>query len=320
MPATYYLGVSMKLVFMGTADFGIPALNMLLERGHECAAIVTTSAKRSGRGLRVVPSPVASYAGRRKLKVPLYETADLKDAVFLSRLSSLGADIYVVVAFRILPVEVFSIPPLGALNIHASLLPRYRGPAPVHRAIEAGERETGVSVFRIDRYIDTGKILVQKALSIGDTETTPQLSERLSGLGAEALIEALDMLAAGKSEGTVQDNSLATSAPRLRKEEGRIDWAQPARTIYNRIRAFKPFPGSFTLLRGERIVIEWGQPVSGSCEGVPGTVCVSGKEGLRVACATESLLVTKVKPEGKKIMDAVSFANGRRLQAGERFE
>jgi len=309
-----------RFVFMGTTDFGIPALKALVGNGHECAGIVSTPARRKGRGLSLSESPMVMYAKENGLG-PILAPESLTSDSLAGELKRAAADIFIVVAFRILPQTIFAIPPLGTFNIHASLLPRYRGPAPIQRAIAAGENETGVTIFRIDAGIDTGAIVLSKKTVIGPEETAPQLSGRLSRLGAEALVEALPMIASGEFVPAAQDGSLTCGAPKLAKSEGKIDWQLPAQEIFNRIRAFKPFPGSYTFLDEMRISVEWAVPLPGheGAAGAPGAVLAVAKDGFEVQCGRGVLHVTEVKPEGKRAMAAHDFASGRRLAAGTRF-
>jgi methionyl-tRNA formyltransferase len=304
-----------RFVFMGSTEFGIPALELLLREGYDCAAVVSTPAKPSGRGQKPTESPVSTYCRQNALG-PVICPETLRDPAFIEQLRGFQADWFIVVAFRILPVEVFSIPAQGAINIHASLLPRYRGPAPIQRAIEAGEIETGVSIFFIDKGIDTGRILMQRSTPIAPHETTPELAERLSRLGAEALRDALQGYHQGTLTALHQDDSTAGKAPKLRKDEALIDWRLPASTIFNRIRAFKPFPGAWTVLRGSRLGIEWAEPFDLPTDAPPGTVCEIGKEWFDVACAGNRLRVSEVKPEGKKRMPAGAFLRGTSLEEG----
>ena len=305
---------------MGSSEFGIPALEEIIKKGHSIAGIVSTPAREKGRGLVLSESPVAEYA-RQKGYAPVFRPENLVSETFAEELKKLKADIFVVVAFRILPKTVFSIPHLGTYNIHASLLPRSRGPAPIQRAIAAGEKETGVTIFRINQGVDTGGIVLAKKISIADDETAPQLSGRLSKLGAEALGEALALIEEGKAEFTAQNDSLACGAPKLMKSEGKISWDTPAKEIYNRIRAFKPFPGAYTFLDNMRIGIEWAVPVAGgtALPGEAGTVCDVAANGFDMQCATGRLRVLIVKPEGKKTMPAPDFARGRGIGQGTRF-
>lgn len=310
----------MRIVFMGSSAFGIPGLEEIIKKGHSIAGIVSTPAREKGRGLVLTESPVAEYA-RQKGYTPVFTPENLVSETFAEELKKLEADVFVVVAFRILPKTVFIIPPLGTYNIHASLLPRYRGPAPIQRAIAAGEKETGVTIFRINQGVDTGEIVLEKKTPIDDVETAPQLSGRLSELGAEALGEALALIKNGRTGLTAQNDSLACGAPKLTKSEGKISWDTPATTIFNRIRAFKPFPGAYTFLDDLRIGIEWAIPVAGGAAlpGQPGTVCEIAADGFDVQCASGRLRVQSVKPEGKKTMPARDFVRGRGIGQGTRF-
>lgn len=310
----------MRIVFMGSSAFGIPGLEEMIKRGHSIAGIVSTPAREKGRGLVLTGSPVSEYA-RQKGYTPVFTPENLVSETFAEELAKLKADIFVVVAFRILPKTVFTIPFLGTYNIHASLLPRYRGPAPIQRAIAAGEKETGVTIFRIDQGVDTGQIVLAKKTPVADDETSPQLSGRLSKLGAEALGEALALIKDGRTGFTPQNDSMACGAPKLTKPEGKISWDTPAAEIFNRIRAFKPFPGTYSFLDNSRIGIEWAVPVAGGAvlPGEPGTVCAIDADGFDVQCASGRLKVLYVKPEGKKTMPARDFVHGRGIRQGTKF-
>jgi len=307
----------MKIVFMGSAEFGLPALGELIAR-HRVAAAVSAPARPKGRGLKVVDTPVAEYV-KKATSVPLLTPDDVTAPQFIEKLAAFDADLFVVVAFRILPKAVFSIPKMGTLNVHASLLPRYRGAAPIHRAIEAGETETGVTVFRIDDGVDTGEIITQKKTPIDGMETTPELYQRLSALGAAALIEAIDALENGNIVSVKQDHAAATAAPKLRKEEGRVDWRLPVEAVFNKIRAHIPFPGSYFFLDGKRINIEWGIATGGGGTNpppAPGTILIARGDYIDVQCGTGALRVTKVKPEGRQAMDVHSFLLGHEVIEG----
>jgi methionyl-tRNA formyltransferase len=300
---------------MGSADFGIPALEGLVAR-HTVRAVVTTPAKPQGRGLHVRESPVAVFARERGIG-PILIADDLKSPEFAASLAAFKADMFVVVAFRILPEALFSIPPLGTVNIHASLLPKFRGPAPIQRAIEAGEQETGITVFRIDAGIDTGHILLQKQLSIGPVETAPELYVRLGTLGAEGLLEVLDKMESGALPAIAQRGS-AIHAPKLKKAEAQIDWHQPARTIFNKIRAFKPFPGTYTFLDNRRLSIEWAEALDAGSAGEAGVVKNISENGFDISCSPGLLRVLEVKPEGRRKMSAHEFLLGNKLAEGTR--
>jgi len=305
----------MNIVFMGSADFGLPVLEKLLQSEHSISGIVSTPEKEKGRGLKPALSPVVQFSKLRGLG-PILTPEQLNTPEFVSALLTLNADIFIVVAFRILPKSVFTLPALGTVNIHASLLPQYRGPAPIQRAIAAGESQTGITIFRIDEGIDTGTIILQKNVAIGESETTPQLYKRLSLLGAESIMEAVSVLQRGDAVLTKQDASKASRAPKLLKAEGNIDWNLPARSIFNSVRAFKPFPGSFSFLQGRRIGIEWAIPIESGITAAPGTIFGIGENGIDVHCGTGGLRITDVKPEGKNTMSAMAFAAGRNIAIG----
>ncbi|GBU22953.1 methionyl-tRNA formyltransferase [Fibrobacteres bacterium R8-0-B4] len=307
----------MKIVFMGSAEFGLPALGELLAR-HRVAAAVSAPARPKGRGLKLVDTPVAEYV-KKASSVPLLTPEDAAAPQFIDKLTSLGADLFVVVAFRILPEAVFSIPRLGTLNVHASLLPRYRGAAPIQRAIEAGETETGVTVFRIDGGVDTGEILMQKKTPIDGQETAPELYQRLSVMGAAALLETIDALENGTAVPVKQDNAEATKAPKLTKEEGRVDWRLPVEAVFNKIRAHVPFPGSYFFINGKRINIERGIASGGGGTNPPpppGTILIARGDSIDVQCGTGALRITKVKSEGRQTMDVHSFLLGHEVIEG----
>lgn len=304
----------MRIVFMGSADFGICALETLMEY-HKVVGVVSTPAKPKGRGRKTVESPISSYAQNRNI-VPILTPQNLKDPQLVETLSDLKADIFVVVAFRILPETIFSIPPLGTINIHASLLPSYRGAAPIQRAIESGEKETGVTIFRIDKGIDTGELILQKKVQIGDQETTPELYMRLSRLGAQALVESIGMLQKGTIHPLKQENSNATNAPKLSKKEAKIDWSEPNINIFNKIRAFKPFPGTFMVMDGKRIAVEWAYPLDENTSKKPGTVIKIGSDFIDVQCGKGVLRIIRIKPEGKREMSIHDFILGTDIPEG----
>jgi methionyl-tRNA formyltransferase len=306
----------MNVVFFGSSDFGIPALARLI-RENKVSAIVSTPEKPQGRGLKKVESPVTVFARERGLSLIL-TPENLNDGGLHQTLDGLGADVFVVVAFRILPRAIFSLPPLGTLNIHASLLPRYRGPAPVQRAIEAGEKETGVTVFRIDEGVDTGGILLQKRTAIGPHETSIELSRRLSLFGDEILAEALEGLGKGTLRPVPQDGTLASRAPKLTKSEAHIDWSLPAHAIHNKIRAFNPFPGTYAVLEGRRLGIERAEPVDRPGPGETGSIAAVGADYFDVRCRDGMLRVLEVNPESRKSLGVRDFLLGKKIAEGTR--
>lgn len=304
----------MNIVFMGSADFGIPALEALMKR-HNIVGVVTTPAKPQGRGLRMVDSPVAQFAAKHGL-VPVFKPESLKTDEIYSQLSDLKADLFVVVAFRILPKALFSLPPCGTINIHASLLPKYRGPAPIHRAIEAGEKETGITIFKIDDGVDTGEILLQTSMPIGQNETTPELYERLSSCGATMLIEAIEKIVNGEQRLIIQENDLSTKAPKLTKVEAHIDWSKSAENIFNKIRAFKPFPGTFCFVDEKRLGIDWAEVSDNTKTGPCGEIVTIGDSYIDVFCNPGILRILRVKPEGRNVMSVHDFLLGSHLMEG----
>ncbi len=305
----------MKFVFLGTADFGLPALQRMIDDGHTCCGVVTNPPKKSGRGLKVRKSPVHTYCDEHNI-APVFTPESLKDPEFHAELQALNAEIFVVVAFSILPEELFSIPPKGTYNIHAALLPLFRGPAPIQRAIETGASESGVTLFRIDRGVDTGTILTQLSCDITAEDTTITLYERLSQLGADALSQGVSSLVVGTEKYSEQDHSLATKAPLLKKPEAKVEWSNSAELIYNKMRAFKPFPGCYTEWDEKRFGIEWGEFRESEKVQEAGTVVSISSEGIVIACGEGEFVITQIKPAGKRAMAVKDFINGSSLVEG----
>ena len=307
----------MKIIFFGTSDFGIPSLHQLFESNECLQAVVTAPFSKKGRGLKNNASPIYSYAKDLGIK-NIFLPNDLNDPDFIAQLAGFGADLFVVIAFKILPEVIFTLPPLGTINVHASLLPRYRGAAPIQRAVEAGERESGVTVFKIMKQVDTGPILLQKSIPIGPDETAQHLYERLSNLAAVSLNESYHRLHSGQCLWISQNNSSATQAPKLQKEEACIKWSDSATTIYNKIRAFKSFIGTYAIFSGKRIGIESAVIVHKDSPNVqnPGTILSVTDSYFDVQCYQSVLRVDAVKPEGKKSMDVKAFLNGKTLTKG----
>ncbi len=304
----------MRLVFMGTPDFAVPSLQGLANSGHDLAAVVTRPDRPRGRGQRLAPPPVKVEAER--LGTPVLQPASLEDSEFLAELRGLEADLFAVVAFVILPKAVLEIPKLGSVNVHPSLLPKYRGAAPINWAIIRGEEETGVSIFRLTPRVDAGDLLLQRQVHIGPDETAGELYERLKVLGAELLVETVDMLAKGEAAPVSQPEVGATRAPKLEKEDGRIDWTEDAGTIRNLIRGTNPFPGAFTQWKGKDLKVHRAGMVEGS--GPPGEVVLAdGKAGLVVATGEGALALEEVQPAGKGRMSGAELVRGYRIEAGE---
>ena len=304
----------MKLVFMGTPDFAVPSLERLVARGHEIAAVVTRPDRPRGRGRKLAPPPVKVTAHR--LGLPVLQPRSLEARDFLERLRRLSADLFVVVAFVILPRAVLTIPKFGSLNLHPSLLPKYRGAAPINWAIIRGETETGISVFRLSRRVDAGDLLFQQAVGIGPDETAGELSARLRVLGADALANVVEGLERDELASKPQPENGVTRAPRLEKEDGRIVWARSAASIRNLVRGTNPFPGAFTTWRSKYLKVHRAAVAGGS--GMPGEVVVAdGRKGCTIAAGDGTVALEEVQPAGRGRMSGAELVRGYRIEAGE---
>lgn len=310
----------MKIVFFGTPEFAVASLDAVLAEG-EVVAVVTRADKPRGRGLRVEPPPVARAANEYALEV--LQPASLRDPAFLARLRALAPDAGVLVAYgRIVPPEVLAIPPRGIVNVHPSLLPRYRGAAPVARAIAAGDTETGVTILYLSEELDAGDVILQKTVRVAPDDTTRTLTARLAEEGAALLAEALPLIEAGRAPRAPQDGAQATWAPRLIREEGEIDWARPARTTVNLIRACDPWPGAFTYMKDQELKIWRASPADRTPAANPapaGTVLeVPAAEGapFTVAAGDGIVRVYEVQPAAGRRMSAAAYARGRAVAPG----
>lgn len=301
---------------MGTPESAVPTLRRCVEAGHEVAAVWTQPDRPAGRGHHLKAPPVKEYA--QAVGLTVHQPAKIKNAEALELFRSHGADVAVVVAYgRILPAGFLTAPRRGCVNVHFSLLPKYRGAAPVNWAIVRGERETGVTTMLIDEGLDTGAVLLQRAAPIGDEETAPQLLERLSHLGAELLVETLARL--DSVEPRPQDDAAATHAPILKREDGLIDWTLAAEDLARRVRGFQPWPGAHTSYKGRRLVLWRAAPAEGSRAAEPGRVISARGDELLVACGNSTALrLSEVQPEGKQRVSARDFINGARVGPGER--
>jgi methionyl-tRNA formyltransferase len=309
----------MKVVFLGSGAFAIPSLEALLDGGHEVAAVVTQPDKEKGRGRALAPPPLKPVALARGLTV--LQPRRVKEPAAQEALRALEPEIQVIVAYgQILPTSVIEIPPRRTVNVHGSLLPRYRGAAPVQWAIVNGEAETGVTTMLIDAGLDTGPTLLARSTSIGDDENAEALEQRLAVLGAGLLLDTLTGLEDGTVTPTPQDHERATHAPIIRKEDGIIDWTRPADAIARRVRGFHAWPGATTTSGGRGLRVLRARPLGGSAGETPGTLVLADREGLHVACGEGSrLLLIEVQPESRHAMLATAFAAGARLSPGARF-
>ncbi|MEM7721691.1 MAG: methionyl-tRNA formyltransferase [Pseudomonadota bacterium] len=299
----------MRIVFMGTPNFSVPVLDALVEAGHEVVAVYSQPPRRAGRGKKERPSPVQARA--EALGLDVRHPVSLRDADAQAEFAALGADIAVVVAYGlILPQAVLDGPKRGCLNIHASLLPRWRGAAPIHRAVMAGDAETGVCIMQMEAGLDTGPVLLRRAVEIGAEETTGELHDRLSLLGAEAVVEALAQLDELVPEAQPQDG--ITYAEKIDKSEARIDWTTDAGQIDRQIRGLSPFPGAWTEVAGKRLKLIRSRVVDGF--GAPGTVL----DGFTIAAGDGAVEIVQVQPEGKGPMLSADWLRGARIAPGDR--
>ena len=306
----------MRVVFLGTPAFAVPPLDALARAGHELAAVVAQPDRPAGRGHALREPATKGWARGRG--IPVLQPEKVRDGRLAAELRALGPDVLCVAAYgRILGKDLLELAPFGAVNVHGSLLPRYRGAAPIQWAVASGDRETGVSIMQMDEGLDTGDVLLQRALPIAPEDTAETLAPRLAALGGEALAEALELLARGEAVPVRQDASKATLAPILEKEHGRVDWSRPAAEIANRLRGFTPWPGAWTTLEGRTVKLLAAAPVGPAPAGAPpGAGKKDAGRGLAVACGGgTSLLVARLQPEGKAPQDALAFLNGLRREA-----
>lgn len=312
---------------MGTPDVAVPTLERIIEAGHTVEAVFTQPDRPVGRHQTLMPPPIKRAALAHGL--PVYQPAQIKTDEVRQQFLAVAPDVAVVVAYgRILPPWLLEIPRWGCINVHFSLLPKYRGAAPVNWAIACGETETGVTTMQMDAGLDTGPILLQKSCSIEPDETAPELAARLAVIGAELLVQTLALIEQGAITPQAQDHSQATLAPILKREDGLINWQMPAQHIHNRIRGFQPWPGAWTIFNGQRLII-WGANVVSADQPdereraqrdavtAPGTIVHAGKERLVIQCGDLSLLqIEELQLEGRRRMKTRDFLNGIRVDAG----
>jgi methionyl-tRNA formyltransferase len=307
------------VVFCGTPRFAVPSLkHLLIQKDFEIVGVFTQPDRPRGRGQEISYSPVKEVTLEEN--IPLLQPAKVRAPEVEAQLRELAPEVIVIIAYgQIIPARLLGIPRHGWINLHASLLPKYRGAAPINWAIVNGETRTGLTTMRIDAGMDTGEMLLQEELAIGAEETAPELMVRLAEAGAPLMVNTLRGLVGGTVTGRAQNHAEATLAPPLKREDGRIEWTRSTEEIYNRMRGFAPWPGAYTEFRGQMCHL-WGKPVSNErVEAATGTI-LAGRGTVRVACGGGSLLeLGHVKLEGRKEVTATEFANGARLQAGERF-
>ncbi len=302
----------LRVAFLGTPDFAVASLEALAEAGHEIVCVYSQPPRPAGRGHRERPSPVHRFADERGW--PVRTPLTLRDPDEQEAFGRLNLDVAVVVAYGlILPRAILEAPRLGCINVHASLLPRWRGAAPIQRALLAGDRETGVTIMQMDEGLDTGPTLLRRAVAIEKEDTAQTLHDRLAALGAEALVEALGALSRGALQPQPQEDSGATYAEKIRKEEGRLDWRLPARQLERQVRAFTPWPGAWFELEGERFKVLGAEVAEG--EGAPGQVL---DDELTIACGEGALRLTRLQRAGKAPMEAEALLRGFAIPPGIR--
>ena len=297
-----------RILFAGTPDFSVPPLRALLDAGHRVVAVYTQPDRPAGRGRKLAPGPVKQLALERG--VPVRQPKNFRDPAEVEALRQLQPDLMVVVAYGlILPRAVLEAPARGCINIHASLLPRWRGAAPIQRAVLAGDRETGITIMEMEEGLDTGPMLLKKAIPIAADETGGSLHDRLSLLGAEALMEALPGILDGSLRAEPQDDSLACYAHKLEKSEAVIDWSRPALELDRQVRAFNPWPVAQTRYRDQVLRLWQSQPLEQAADAAPGTVVATGREGIDVATGDGLLRIRQLQLPGKKAVEAGAFLN-----------
>lgn len=309
----------MVIAFFGTPAFAVPSLAALVESPHEVCGVVTQPDRPRGRGQRVTASPVKAYALEHAL--PVLQPARLTDPAVLDTFVRWAPDLGVVAAYgKLLPVSLLQVPRLGMINVHASLLPRYRGAAPVHRAVIDGETETGVTIMQVVQALDAGGMLARRSRAIGPSETSEEVERELAVLGAALLIEVVDALARGPVAAEPQDERAATYARKLTAEESAIDWALPAEVIHNRVRGLHPWPQSHVLVGGARVKLLRTHVVPGTTAHPPGTVVSVGRDVVHVAAGGGSIVGLDVlQAEGRRPMTTREFLAGRPMAEGTRF-
>jgi methionyl-tRNA formyltransferase len=307
----------MRLIFAGTPAFAAAALDALADAGHEVPLVLTQPDRPAGRGMKLTPSAVKQVALARDL--PVYQPTGLKAPEAQNALRAVAAEVMVVAAYGlILPQAVLDIPRRGCLNIHASLLPRWRGAAPIQRAILAGDKETGITIMQMDAGLDTGAILLKTGVPIENEDTAGSLHDTLARVGAAGIVEALARL--DELTPQTQDDALATYAAKLTKEEARLDWSRPATELARAVRAYNPVPGAHTLLDGQMVKIWQATTQAPSTQGGrPGEVLATGERGIVVACGEGALNIAELQLAGGKRMTAVALVAGHAMQPGRRF-
>lgn len=306
----------LRVVYFGTPEFAVPSLRAVLESAHQVVGVVSQPDRPKGRGQQLTGTPTKTVALEHAL--PVLQPEKIRGGDFLDAVSALEPDVGVVAAYgKLLPESLLRVPLLGMINVHASLLPRWRGAAPVHRAVIAGDQETGVTIMRIVKELDAGPMFSAVSRPIGPDETSPEVERSLAQLGAALLVEVLDRMAAGQATETPQDEALVTYAPKLTKGEGVIDWTLPAPRIHNLVRGLQPWPLVSTRISGDRVLLHRTAVANEHTSGLPGSVVRAAGDELAVATGDGRVLrLIALQPEGRRVMSAREFLAGRRISPG----
>lgn len=307
----------MRLIFMGTPEFAVKSLELLNSSKHDVLVVVTSPDKPRGRGRKVSPTAVKQKA--TELGLTVLQPENLKDEKFVEELKKLNPDLIVVVAFRILPEAVFNLPRYGSINLHASLLPDYRGAAPINRVLINGETKTGLTTFFLNKKVDTGDILLKCEVDIGYDDDFESLHDKLMVEGAKLLVDTVDGIESGNLKSQPQHRMTGAIAPKLTSETGLIDWGLPAEKIRNLIRGLSPYPGAYTFFNKKRLIVLKVDVIKENTDKVPGTIIESNpKKGFTVACGQNMLFLKNLKPQGKKMMSSAEFVRGYNVEAGSK--
>lgn len=304
----------MRIVFMGTPDFAVPSLKSLVEAGHEVCGVFTQPDKPKNRGMKLQPTPVKEYAITQN--IPVFQPAKMRDGEALAILKELSPELIVVAAYgKILPLDILALPPKGCINVHSSLLPRYRGAAPINWAILNGEDESGVTIMYMAEGLDTGDMIAAKSTAIAIDENAQQLHDRLAEMGAELLVQVVHRMQDGEVQATKQDDAQSCYAPMLSKELSPVDWSRKARQIHDQVRGLYPWPSAVAEIDGIRCKILRTAMTGETTDKLPGTFVLADKKGLKIACGNgEVLEILELQPDGKKAMAATAFLMGHPIK------
>lgn len=309
----------MRLIFMGTPQFAVKSLETLYKSKHDIAAVITAPDRPCGRGRKVKQSAVKKAA--IEMNIPVMQPANLKNTEFIGKLKDLNPDLNVVVAFRILPEVVFKLPRYGSVNLHGSLLPEYRGAAPINWAIINGETTTGITTFLLSRKVDTGAILLQERVDIAQDDDAGSVHDKLMDVGAQFLLKTVDGLEDGSLKPVAQSDRESTPAPKLTSNTGLINWTEKSAKISNLIRGLSPYPGAYSNLKSKKIIILKSEIISAKSNNRPGEIIEADpKKGITVASGDGALKIITLKPQGKKVMSSADYIRGYHVEVGDKFD